>query len=196
MWSSFFECLIFTLSSFIKLLVIFGFIIQLKLMINGNAFAESDPQIGKFRTTKRQSKVKRNSKLGGAAGLSLEAFINAKSNTSSCSSSNPALIKKRREFYENAKYVSKFKKKLKQQNQPNELSSAVRSSGEEKARIEREVILKAKKEGRENAESCRKAARKKTFKNTCHGQLVLKYWIEHLSQTVQGSIGKSINKDL
>ncbi|KAL3605014.1 hypothetical protein D5086_005873, partial [Populus alba] len=36
---------------------------------------------------------------------------------------------KRREFYENAKYVSKFKKKLKQQNQPNELSSAVRSSG-------------------------------------------------------------------
>ncbi|KAI5599368.1 hypothetical protein BDE02_02G191200 [Populus trichocarpa] len=182
-------------------------------MINGNAFAERDLQIGKFRTTKRQSKVKRNSKLGGAAGLSLEAFINAKSNTSSCSSSNPALIKKRREFYENAKYVSKFKKKLKQQNQPNELSSAVRSSElegqehferiyekwseeEEKARIEREVILKAKKEERENAESCRKAARKKTFKNTCHGQLVLKYWIEHLSQTVQGSIGKSINKDL
>jgi hypothetical protein len=58
------------------------------------------------------------------------------------------------------------------------------------------VILKAKKEERENAESCRKAARKKTFKNSCHGQLVLKYWIEHLSQTVQGSIGKSINKDL
>jgi len=39
------------------------------------------------------------------------------------------VLEKRREFYENAKYVSKFKKKLKQQNQPNELSSAVRSSG-------------------------------------------------------------------
>jgi hypothetical protein len=35
---------------------------------------------------------------------------------------------KQREFYKNAKYVSKFKKKLKQQHQPNELHSDVRPS--------------------------------------------------------------------
>ncbi|CAK7348242.1 unnamed protein product [Dovyalis caffra] len=155
-------------------------------------------------------------RLGGAAGLSLEAFVNAKNNTSF---SNPALIKKQREFYKNAKYVSKFKKKLKQQNQPNELSSVVKPSEaenengegskmikknkrsknslkelyekrrkeEENARIEREMILKAKKEEREKAESRRKAAREKMSKKTRSGQPVMKYRIEHLLQTVQGS---------
>lgn len=50
----------------------------------------------KSMVNKRKKNMKR---LGGAAGLSLEAYINAKSNTSSCSSSNPALI---------SKYVNNF----------------------------------------------------------------------------------------
>ncbi|KAH8489235.1 hypothetical protein H0E87_024759 [Populus deltoides] len=168
---------------------------------------------------KRKKNMKR---LGGAAGLSLEAFVNAKSNTSS-SFSNPALIKKQREFYKNAKYVSKFKKKLKQQHQPNELPSDAenenregskmmnknkrsknslkelyekRREEEEKARIEREAILKAKKEERERSESRRKAAREKMFKKTRHGQPVMKYRIEHLLQLVQGSNGNSTDKNL
>lgn len=178
----------------------------------------------KSMMNKRKKNMKR---LGGAAGLSLEAFVNAKSNTSS-SFSNPALIKKQREFYKNAKYVSKFKKKLKQQHQPNELHSDVRPSEaenenregskmmnknkrsknslkelyekrreeEEKARIEREAILKAKKEERERSESRRKAAREKMFKKTRHGQPVMKYRIEHLLQLVQGSNGNSTDKNL
>ncbi|KAG5231789.1 DNA ligase [Salix suchowensis] len=120
------------------------------------------------------NKKKKNMKrLGGAAGLSLEAFVNAKSNSSS-SFSNPAIIKKQREFYKNAKYVSKFKKKLKQQHQPNELPQIKmmnknkrsknslkelyekRREEEERATVEREAILKEKKEGRERAESAEK----------------------------------------
>ncbi|KAF9669371.1 hypothetical protein SADUNF_Sadunf14G0100700 [Salix dunnii] len=171
------------------------------------------------------NKKKKNMKrLGGAAGLSLEAFVNAKSNRSS-SFSNPAIIKKQREFYKNAKYVSKFKKKLKQQHQSNELPSDVRPSEdenenqegskmmnknksknslkelyekrreeEERARVEREAILKAKKEGRERAESRRKAEREKMFKKTRHGQPVMKYRIEHLLQAVLGSNGNSSDK--
>ncbi|XP_002320365.1 uncharacterized protein LOC7491324 isoform X2 [Populus trichocarpa] len=173
----------------------------------------------KSMVNKRKKNMKR---LGGAAGLSLEAFVNAKSNTSS-SFSNPALIKKQREFYKNAKYVSKFKKKLKQQHQPNELHSDAenenregskmmnknkrsknslkelyekRREEEEKARIEREAILKAKKEERERSESRRKAAREKMFKKTRHGQPVMKYRIEHLLQLVQGSNGNSTDKNL
>ncbi|KAJ6674887.1 hypothetical protein OIU85_011093 [Salix viminalis] len=173
------------------------------------------------------NKKKKNMKrLGGAAGLSLEAFVNAKSNSSS-SFSNPAIIKKQREFYKNAKYVSKFKKKLKQQHQPNELPSDVRPSEdenktqegskmmnknkrsknslkelyekrreeEERATVEREAILKEKKEGRERAESRRKEAREKMFKKTRHGQPVMKYRIEHLLQAVLGSNGNSTDKN-
>ncbi|XP_011033610.1 PREDICTED: DNA ligase 1 isoform X2 [Populus euphratica] len=173
----------------------------------------------KSMMNKRKKNMKR---LGGAAGLSLEAFVNAKANTSS-SFSNPALIKKQREFYKNAKYVSKFKKKLKQQHQPNEIPSDAenenregskmmnknkrsknslkelyekRREEEEKAKIEREAILKAKKEERERSESRRKAAREKMFKKTRHGQPVMKYRIEHLLQLVQGSNENSTDKNL
>ncbi|GMN38118.1 hypothetical protein TIFTF001_007351 [Ficus carica] len=56
-------------------------------------------------------------------GLSLEAFANAKSNSHYY---NPALIKKQKELYKNAKYVSKFKKSIKQYGQQRNLSSAIK----------------------------------------------------------------------
>lgn len=71
-----------------------------------------------------------------------------------------------------------------------------RREEEEKARIEREAILKAKNEERERSESRRKAAREKMFKKTRHGQPVMKYRIEHLLQLVQGSNGNSTDKNL
>ncbi|CAL9107730.1 unnamed protein product [Musa textilis] len=61
----------------------------------------------------RWRRQKRNERRLGGKGLSLEAFANAKSRPSGY---NPALIKKQREFYRNAKYVTKYKKTQKQQN--------------------------------------------------------------------------------
>ncbi|KAJ0977645.1 hypothetical protein J5N97_013119 [Dioscorea zingiberensis] len=55
---------------------------------------------------------KRNEKRMGGKGLSLEAFANAKSGPSGY---NPWIIKKQREFYRNAKFVSKYKKSVQQQ---------------------------------------------------------------------------------
>lgn len=179
---------------------------------------EDEEKNGKINRTKSISMKKKNMMRLGGVGLSLEAFANAKSIRNNY---NPALIKKQREFYKNAKYVRKFKKKLKQQNQQDNLSSVVRpmkdenETGEgskmmkknkkksgsyslkelyekqheekEKARIERESVIKAKKEEREKAEARRKAEREKMYKKTRHGQPVMKYRIEHLLQTIQGS---------
>lgn len=58
---------------------------------------------------------------------------------------------------------------------------------EEKARMEREAIIEAKKEERQRAEVRRKELRQKMFKKTKSGQPVMKYRIEHLLQTLQGS---------
>lgn len=58
---------------------------------------------------------------------------------------------------------------------------------EEKARLEREAMIQAKKEGIEKAEARRKASREKMFKKTRHGQPVMKYRIEHLLETIQGT---------
>ncbi|XP_059625753.1 rRNA-processing protein FYV7 [Cornus florida] len=63
-----------------------------------------------------KKKMKRNIRRLGGGGLSLEAFANIKTKSEHY---NPALIKKQREFYKNAKYVSKYKKSLKQQSQQN-----------------------------------------------------------------------------
>ncbi|XP_030462913.2 rRNA-processing protein FYV7 [Syzygium oleosum] len=155
---------------------------------------------------------------GGGGGLSLEAFANIKS-TSNRNQYNPALIKKQKEFYKNAKYISKYKKSLKhlsEQNDPSAVkpsedvketeesnkrnkknkkggSSSLRELYEKKreeeeiARKEREAIIQAKKEEREKAEARRKAERVKMFKKTRSGQPVMKYRIEHLLQSIQGS---------
>ena len=64
----------------------------------------------------------------------------------------------------------------------------------EKARIEREAIIQAKKEQKEKAEAQRKARRKEIFKKTRHGQPVMKYRIQHLLQTIQSSSSASVNK--
>jgi len=165
-------------------------------------------------------KMKKNKMRLGGKGLSLEVFANAKTKSDHY---NPAIIKKQREFYKNAKYVSKYKKSLKNLNQPNAPSLEIRSvadgnesgkAGEmnqenrknkkhserslkvlyekkckedEKARMERDAIAKAKKEARERSESQRKAHREKMFKKTKSGQPVMKYRIEHLLETIQGS---------
>ena len=57
----------------------------------------------------------------------------------------------------------------------------------EKERMEREAVLRAKKEEREKAEARRKAMREKMLKKTRKGQPVMKYRIEHLLETIQGS---------
>lgn len=58
---------------------------------------------------------------------------------------------------------------------------------EEKAKMEREAIVRAKKEERERTESRRKAVREKMLKKTRSGQPVMKYRIQHLLETIQGS---------
>ncbi|XP_021743934.1 rRNA-processing protein FYV7-like [Chenopodium quinoa] len=166
-------------------------------------------------------KMKKNMQRLGGTGLSLEAFANAKSKQNSY---NPALLKKNREFYTNAKHVSKYKKLLKQQNQPNDQSISVepveendggpgetskedkknkkgsyslqelyvkKHEEQEKARMEREAFYKAKKEEKEKAESRRKDLREKMFKRTRKGQPVMKYRIEHILETLQGSTSTS-----
>lgn len=161
-------------------------------------------------------KKKKNMQRLGGGGLSLEAFANAKSTTINY---NPALIKKKREFYKNAKYVSKYKKLLQQQSQNkeegenegshrnkqdkrknkkkglNSLNILYEKQREEKekARIEREAIIQAKKEEREKAEAQRKTSRENMLKRTRHGQPVMKYRIEHVLQSIQGSTSNSVN---
>ncbi|KAM1058058.1 hypothetical protein ACFX1X_031620 [Malus domestica] len=214
----------------------------------------------KFNGSRSNSmkKKKKNMRRMGGQGLSLEAFANAKSNSSYF---NPALIKKQKEFYKNSKYVNKYKKSLKQQqgNPPlairrfeeeieteygkkeggteyvskkenetecgsemengtgDDISRKENETGggskmsrndkkknkysarsifkvyemkhedEEKARMEREAIIQAKKEEREKAETRRKSAREKMLKKTRKGQPVMKYRIQHLLETIQGS---------
>lgn len=58
---------------------------------------------------------------------------------------------------------------------------------EEKAKMERDAIVRAKKEERERTESRRKTVREKMLKKTRSGQPVMKYRIEHLLETIQGS---------
>ncbi|KAK4741582.1 hypothetical protein SAY87_025170 [Trapa incisa] len=171
---------------------------------------------------------KKNMKRLGGGGLSLEAFANMKSNRNQY---NPALIKKKREFYKNAKCISKYKKSLKQLNQQNDQSRPIRlkedraenwnfcapgnnevggsssytrknkSRGsqslmkvyekkreeEEEARREREAVVKAKNEEREKAMARRKTEKEKMLKRTSKGQPVMKYRIQHILDTLQGS---------
>ncbi|TMX03253.1 hypothetical protein EJD97_017386 [Solanum chilense] len=146
---------------------------------------------------------------GGRGGLSLEAFANAKTKTNTY---NPAIIKKQREFYKNAKYVNKYKRIVKQQqgepsgsarqledeevdirrnkkNSARSLREIYERKREEddKARMETEATILARKEEMQRAESRRKELREKMFKKTKSGQPVMKYRIEHILETLQGS---------
>ncbi|XP_055829748.1 rRNA-processing protein FYV7 [Solanum dulcamara] len=164
-----------------------------------------------------KDKKKNMQRLGGGrgrGGLSLEAFANAKTRSNTY---NPAIIKKQREFYKNAKYVSKYKRIVKQQGESsvgarqlegeedigksdkvdskNKKNSARslreiyerKREEEDKARMETEVATLARKEERQRAEARRKELREKMFKKTKSGQPVMKYRIEHILETLQGS---------
>ncbi|CAI0447675.1 unnamed protein product, partial [Linum tenue] len=188
---------------------------------------------------KKKSNMKRLG--GGSGGLSLETFASIKSTTNNY---NPAIIKKKREFYKNAKYVGKFKKQMKQENRQTNPTPAVMEDGNdtgeghavveksekthdgsatgegsrivksdgnkkknkdkknpyslkqvydwkreetEKANMERDAIRKAKEVERARAEAKRKAAKERMLKKTRHGQPVMKYRIEHLLQSLEGS---------
>ncbi|KAF8115448.1 hypothetical protein N665_0027s0062 [Sinapis alba] len=161
----------------------------------------------KSTDTKRSKNMKR---LGGG-GLSLQTFANLKSKNSHY---NPAFIKKQKEFYKNAKYVSKFRKSMKQQNVHEKEDEMKSFHGEtskvvddkhkgkrmgveevykqtreemEKARREREEAFQAKKQAKEEAESRRKEAKGKMMRKTRHGQPVMKYRIEHLLESIKKS---------
>ncbi|KAL3849801.1 hypothetical protein ACJIZ3_011683 [Penstemon smallii] len=170
---------------------------------------------------KNKKKMKRNmQRLGGRGGLSLESFANAKTRNNNY---NPAIIKKQREFYKNAKCVNKYKKSIKQQEQHNVGTSIDRPlegeneikedlgyvnqqnkrskksarslkelyekkhEEEEKARIEREAMIKAKNEEKQQSEARRKVLKEKMFKKTRSGQPVMRFRIEHILETLQGS---------
>ncbi|BBM99108.1 hypothetical protein MPTK1_1g18770 [Marchantia polymorpha subsp. ruderalis] len=72
------------------------------------------PGLSKFKPQQRAKK-----KLGGG-GLSLEAFVGAKSKPAI----NPAQIREHREFYQNAKKVNQYKKIVKQLNEQGQVSGA------------------------------------------------------------------------
>lgn len=62
---------------------------------------------------------------------------------------------------------------------------------QEKARMERDSFFKARKEEKDKAESRRKDLREKMFKRTRKGQPVMKYRIEQILETLQGSTSTS-----
>lgn len=139
-----------------------------------------------------------------------------------CSLTLPSCVfsfsEKQKEFYKNAKYVSKFRKSMKQQNfhDKNETgeSSKVDDNDDddkqkgksnkrigledlykqtkeemEKVRMEKEAAFQAKKEAKEEAESRRKVAKGKMMRKTRRGQPVMKYRIENLLESIKKSAG-------
>ncbi|XP_072997809.1 uncharacterized protein [Typha latifolia] len=178
---------------------------------------DGDGGIKKSKWNKRNRR--RNEQRLGGKGLSLESFANAKSNPSGY---NPSIIKKQREFYKNAKFVSKYKRTVKNQRQPgvhyltvpnheegNNTENVRKPSKkkkqnlqtlreeyekkraeDEKAKMEREAMIQARREEKAKAEAKRKALRERMFKKTRSGQPVMKYRIEHL---LEGLIESSKN---
>ncbi|KAG7553126.1 Fyv7/TAP26 [Arabidopsis thaliana x Arabidopsis arenosa] len=166
------------------------------------------------RSKSTETKKRKNMKRLGGGGLSLQTFANMKSENNRY---NPSLIKKQKEFYKNAKYVSKFRKSVKQQdiddkNETGESSKVDDDDDDkqksrsnkrigvedlykqtreemEKVRKEREATFQAKKEAKEGAESRRKVAKGKMMRKTRHGQPVMKYRIEHLLESIKKSAG-------
>ncbi|KAL2510584.1 rRNA processing [Abeliophyllum distichum] len=105
----------------------------------------------------KKKMMKKNMQRLGGAGLSLEAFANAKTRNNNY---NPAIIKKQREFYKNAKYLRKYKKSLKQQEQHNDPSTTARPSEmENETEEDRNVEQKNKKS--KNARSLKELYEKK-----------------------------------
>lgn len=82
-------------------------------------------------------------------------------------------------------YVNQKKKSKKNARSLQELYEK-KHGEDEKARMEREAMIQAKKEERRQAEARRRALKEKMFKKTRSGQPVMKYRIEHLLETIQG----------
>ncbi|OAY84586.1 hypothetical protein ACMD2_20551 [Ananas comosus] len=77
--------------------------------------------------------------------------------------------------------VRKLSKKKKKQTLPSlEEEYKKKRAEQEKAKMEKELIIRAEEEARAKAESKRKDLRKKMFKKTRSGQPVMKYRIQHL----------------
>ncbi|KAK4407058.1 hypothetical protein Sango_0286800 [Sesamum angolense] len=108
---------------------------------------------------KNKKKMKKNmQRLGGRGGLSLEAFANAKTRNDNY---NPAIIKKQREFYRNAKYLQKFKRSIKQQQQLDIPSTSERPSEGENGAREGDNDLNKNKRNKKNAQSLQELYQKK-----------------------------------
>ncbi|CAA2956383.1 uncharacterized protein LOC111412415 [Olea europaea var. sylvestris] len=106
----------------------------------------------------KKKMVKKNMQRLGGAGLSLEAFANAKTRNDNY---NPALIKKQREFYKNAKYVQKFKRSLKQQEQQNDPSTISRPLEDENETEEVRNAEQKNKNGKKKSQSLEELYKKK-----------------------------------
>ncbi|XP_024524517.1 uncharacterized protein LOC112344304 [Selaginella moellendorffii] len=141
----------------------------------------------------------------GGKGASKEAV-------KSRSSYNPCEIKKKREFYQNAKKVQKYKKLKKELDPQNEdgaggsrsqiggrrhrkrgFSSLERLRGEyERKKEEVEVVKEerakenvARQQAREHSEKLRKQTKAKMFKKTSKGQPVMKFRLEQILNNVK-----------
>ncbi|KAK4418189.1 hypothetical protein Salat_2231600 [Sesamum alatum] len=108
---------------------------------------------------KNKKKMKKNmQRLGGRGGLSLEAFANAKTRNDNY---NPAIIKKQREFYRNAKYLQKYKRSLKQQQQLDAPSTSERPAEGENEIREGDNDVNKNKRSKKNARSLQELYQKK-----------------------------------
>ncbi|KAL6505083.1 hypothetical protein OROGR_024900 [Orobanche gracilis] len=83
-------------------------------------------------------------------------------------------------------YLNRNKKGKKNARSLGELYEKKREE-KEKARVEREAAIQAKKEERERTEARRRDLKEKMFKKTKSGQPVMKYRIEHLLEAIQGT---------
>ncbi|KAI3819279.1 hypothetical protein L1987_13105 [Smallanthus sonchifolius] len=162
------------------------------------------------------SKMKKNRTRLGGGGLSLQAFANAKSKNDGYNPSlikkqrefykNAKYVNKYKKSQkqpnegqsssqatklaedtsENREVGERHSRKPKK---PYSLEEIYKQKQEEeqKARMEKDAIIKSKKEEKEKSEARRKAQKEKMLKKTRSGQPVMKYRIEHLLQTLQGS---------
>lgn len=161
-------------------------------------------------------KKKNISRLGGS-GLSLDAFANAKSKNNHYNPAFIKKQREFYKNAKNVNKFKKLVKHENQQNGPSLAQRLIENENEieehkdksekrkkhsgfsleelykkqheekEKERLEREAVLRVRKEEKEQAEARRKAMREKMLKKTRKGQPVMKYRIEHLLETLQGS---------
>ncbi|KAF9620152.1 hypothetical protein IFM89_010811 [Coptis chinensis] len=177
----------------------------------------SEENRGNMKNSKSVMMNKKNQKRLGGGGLSLAAFANAKSRNnnynpalikkqrefyknSKCVNKYKKSLKQQSELQnspsvamrileeEETKSSGNMDKKSKKKNKQSvEKLCLNKRQEEEKARLEKEASFQTKKEARERTEAQRKELRSKMYKKTKFGQPVMKYRIEHLLESIQGS---------